>query len=439
MIRKIAYRIKTSIWLYPALYSVGSMLLAIGTAAVDQRFTGVSVYRALHVFATTTELAQAVLGIIAAAFITIATFTFSTAMVVLTMYSSQFTPRVVENFLNNQMTMKSFGVFLSGFIYAITSLLLIKESGESRLVIAASVGVLYIIVGLIYFLIFINHVSSQIQASGLIQRLYEEASARIGAYRAFMGATRTISEEDWLQSIGQRERMDIHADDDGYIQDIDFDQLRRVAGRNGWIICVRKVVGQFVAAKTRVASVFQTGSDAPGEEAVREIQDCLITGSKRTEANDFSFTIQKVAEIALKALSPGINDPHTAIHCLTMIGLLLRELSDMPGGYIVLGGEDDNGLAVSEAFDFETILYDAYHQIIHYGQADAAVMIAVFKSLRFVKAKASPQNIRVIDIYAAQLFERVSRQGFDALENRMVAKEYRDLATYQATQPGSTA
>ena len=151
MIRKIAYRIKTSIWLYPALYSVGSMLLAIGIAAVDQRFTGVSVYRALHVFATTTELAQAVLGIIAAAFITIATFTFSTAMVMLTMYSSQFTPRVVENFLNNQMTMKSFGVFLSGFIYAITSLLLIKESGESRLVIAASVGVLYIIVGLIYF------------------------------------------------------------------------------------------------------------------------------------------------------------------------------------------------------------------------------------------------------------------------------------------------
>ena len=151
LIRKIAYRIKTSIWLYPALYSVGSMLLAIGIAAVDQRFTGVSIYRALHVFATTTALAQAVLGIIAAAFITIATFTFSTAMVVLTMYSSQFTPRVVENFLNNQMTMKSFGVFLSGFIYAITSLLLIKESGESRLVIAASVGVLYIIVGLIYF------------------------------------------------------------------------------------------------------------------------------------------------------------------------------------------------------------------------------------------------------------------------------------------------
>ncbi len=172
---------------------------------------------------------------------------------------------------------------------------------------------------------------------------------------------------------------------------------------------------------------------------MREIRDCLITGSKRTEANDFSFTIQKVAEIALKALSPGINDPHTAIHCLTMIGLRLLELSDMPGGCIVLGGEDDDGLAVSEAFDFETILYDAYHQIIHYGQTDAAVMIAVFKSLRFVKAKASPQNIRVIDIYAAQLFERVSRQGFDALEIRMVAKEYRDLATYQAAQPGSTA
>ncbi|NLO36540.1 MAG: DUF2254 domain-containing protein [Clostridiaceae bacterium] len=431
MIRKIVNRVKNSIWLYPALYSVGSLLLAVSIAAVDQRFTGVSAHRILHVFATTSGLAQTVLGIIAAAFITIATFTFSTAMVVLTMYSSQFTPRVVENFLSNQTTMKSFGVFLSGFIYAITSLLLIKESGESRLVIAASVGVLYVIVGLVYFLIFINSVSSQIQASGLIRRLYEEASARIGQYRAYLDATRTISAEDWQKRIGQQEPVEVKAAVDGYIQEIDFDQLRHIAGKHGWIICIRKVVGQFVAAETRVASVFLTRPDALGEEEVREIQACLLTGSKRTETQDFGFTIQKVAEIALKALSPGINDPHTAIHCLTMIGLLLRELADVRRGYIVLGGEDDDGLAVSEAFDFEMILYDAYHQIIHYGQADAAVMIAVFKSLRFVKAKASQQNSQVIDTYAAQLFERMKQQGYDALEARMVAKEYRDLATYR--------
>ncbi len=423
MFRRIVNKVKSSIWLYPAIYSVASLMLSVAVAFVDQRYTDAVAHDIHSLFYTTPELAKTVLGIIAGAFITIATFTFSTAMVVLTMYSSQFTPRVVENFLNNQTTMKSFGVFLSGFIYAITSLLLIKADGNGNRVLAASVGVLYVIVGLIYFLIFINNVSTHVQASGLIQRLHDEAMNRISQYRDFVSQKKRVLSGDLEKWIGQRLEVDISSHADGYIQEINYDRLIRLTVEHRGVVCVRKVVGQFVSTKTRVMSIcLGPGQDLP-EEVIESFQRCLLIGNKRTEAQDFSFTVQKIVEIALKALSPGINDPNTAIHCLQMIGLLLRNLADQPGGYILLTETDDEGQVICESYDFEILLYDTYQQIVHYGQSDAAVMIAVFKSLRLVKDNASSENSRLINAYASLLFEKLKTQHFDHLDLQRLERE----------------
>lgn len=427
MFRRLVNKIKSSIWLYPAIYSVTSLLLAVAVAFVDQRYTDLLARDIHSLFYTTPDLAKTVLGIIAGAFITIATFTFSTAMVVLTMYSSQFTPRVVENFLNNQTTMKSFGVFLSGFIYAIASLLLIKAEGNGNQVLAASVGVMYVVVGLIYFLIFINNVSTHVQASGLILRLHHEASTRIGQYRDFVREKKRILPADLQEWIGQRHEADIFSHADGYIQEIDYDRLMRLAREHHGTLCVRKVVGQFISTETRVMTICLEPGETLAEEVYESFQQSLLIGNKRTESQDFSFTVQKIVEIALKALSPGINDPNTAIHCLQMIGLLLRSLADLPGGYILLNETDDDGQVICESYDFEILLYDTYQQIILYGQSDAAVLIAVFKSLRLVKDKASSENGRLINVYAALLLEKLKTHPFDQMDLQRLQKEYSDI------------
>ena len=134
--KKIINKIKTSIWLYPTIYSIGAFILSVGIKILETTYSDEMSLYLSTVFYTKSELAQTVLGIVASAFITIATFTFSTTMVVLTMYSSQFTPRVVENFLNNRVTMKSFGVFLSGFIFAISSLLFTNITNVGGFVLA---------------------------------------------------------------------------------------------------------------------------------------------------------------------------------------------------------------------------------------------------------------------------------------------------------------
>ncbi len=427
MLKKIVNKIGKSIWLYPAVYSLFAFVLAFVITIIDQVYVSKMTHYVFGLIYSTPYLAQSVLVIVASSFITIATFTFSTTMVVLTMYSSQFTPRVVENFLNNETTMKSFGVFLSGFIYAITSLLFLNVNENGNLVLAASVGVIYSIVGLIYFLIFIHNVSSHIQANGLIQRLQDEASEKIDLYRVAVSKSNIISERTVKKIIDNKKHFDLTSPKDGYIQEVNYKKIQKIAQEHDFIIDFKKVVGQFISTESRIITIFTDSEYAIEKEIQRDIYQNILIGSKKTETQDFSFTIQKIVEIAIKALSPGINDPNTAIHCLRIIGLLLRDLADIETGYIVMRDENENGFVLYEAYSFDILLYDAYQQIILYGTSDAAVMIAVLKSLRFSKGKASSENILIINDYAKNLYDKLLNHGYDPLEYVRINKEYDDL------------
>lgn len=425
--KKLINRIKTSIWLYPVIYSLFAIILAIGVTLIDKAYADEMSKYLNNLVYTSSSLAQAVLGIVANAFITIAIFTFSTTMVVLTMYTSQFTPRVVENFLNNKVTMKSYGVFLSGFIYAITSLLFINIGEEGNVVIVASVGVIYVIVGLVYFIIFIQSVSNHVQANDLISRLHEEASEKIREYVDFVSESKIISEEKMLEIVDNKNCVDVFGQSDGYIQEVDFERLERTAQDYNYIIRFEKVVGQFITTETRIYKIYIEGHNPLDDEALNEIHACTLVGNKKTQTQDFSFTIQKIVEIAVKALSPGINDPNTAIHCLKIIGVLLRDLAKIEKGYAISKEKDESSFIISEAYDFEILLYDAYNQIMFYGQSDVSIVIAGLKSLRFVRDKASWENIRSVDDYAKHLFEKQVEKGYSKLEYSKIQNEYNDL------------
>lgn len=293
MMKRILTRMRNSIWLYPVLYSLIALLLAIGVMLIDSYYVDTVSIFVHRLFFTSTALAQTVLEIVAMSFITIMTFTFSTTMVVLTMYSSQFTPRVVENFLNNQTTMKSFAIFLSGFIYAITSLLFLSINSKEDSVVAASVAVVYLIVGLIYFLIFVQSVATHIQASGLILRLYNEALGKIKRYIEFVEEQQIIPADQFEAMIKGKRVEYLTSLEDGYIQEMDYRRLLRLAEEFKVVVCFRKVVGQFISKETRVMTVYMDTEHTLSDEEQRYLQECVLVGNKKTEEQDFAFTIQK--------------------------------------------------------------------------------------------------------------------------------------------------
>lgn len=193
----------------------------------------------------------------------------------------------------------------------------------------------------------------------------------------------------------------------------------------------KKVVGQFISKETRILSVYHQGEIKIEEAQLKSMKETFLIGIKKTETQDFSFTIQKIAEIAIKALSPGINDPNTCIHCLKNIGILLRDLASIENGYIAYkDAQEDSAHLYIEAYDFERIIYDAFYQITLYGHQDASVVVALFKALRFVKGGASPENIKFIHAYGQYLYDQVGFLENDKMAFRKIQHEYQDLFDY---------
>lgn len=231
--------------------------------------------------------------------------------------------------------------------------------------------------------------------------------------------------------IGHKRLIEVSSPSDGYIQEIEYSNLKKITIDHQWIVCLKKVVGQFISKETRLLTIFydeaNLKSKSTDEAVIQEIQECIMIGNRKSETQDFSFTIQKIVEIAVKALSPGINDPNTVTYCLNILGVLLRDLADIKKGYIVVKEAEEVGLVIYETYDFELLIFDVYTQIMFYGGADATVVIAGFKSLRFIKAKATEENSKIIDEFARELFIKVVNRSFGELEFNKIQNEYNEL------------
>ncbi len=410
-----------NIWFYPAVYGLISLVGAIIIILIDTRYLARFQNIIPELLLTTPELARNIHGIIASAFITITTFTFSITMVVLTMYMSQLSPRVVENFLKNKSTMQSFGIFVGGFIYSIVSLLFTRDTAEGLHVISASIGVVYIAVGLVYFILFINSVATFIQTSNVIDRLYKESILKIEKYKDTLKNNYIIEEID-TKKFGHNKV--IRSNESGYIQKLDYNEISEIANKKKLIIHFEKVIGQFINNDEKIFTVYAQEDLEDKEEVLNKIKRLIIIGKRKTEEQDFSYTIQKIVEVALRAISPGINDPNTAIHCVKIIGVLLGMLSNINDGYIVVNKDkESDGMVLLEAYSFKMILYDAYTQIIHYGHGDIFLVIAVMRALKHVSVNSKKNNKKMVKEYIEFAYRKAKSGNLDQFELEILDME----------------
>lgn len=424
MFKKFVLKIKKSVWLYPAVQSLIAFVLVGTVVALDTRmlFDPEQVFPSIMF--TEVDLAQTILAAIAGSLLTMTTFTFSTIMVVLTMYTSQYSPRTVENFLNDSITMKVLGIFMGGFIYSILSLLFMRESISEYMVIAATVGVIYSIVCLAYFSIFINHVGNLIQANNLIDRLYREAGNNIDSYRASTEHSRI---EKSLNYADYPYKVALKSNTNGYIQLLDSGVLESISREISAKIVVNKVIGQFVTDETIIMEVYLLDRNEIDKSVSERLLNAITIGIERNEFQDFDFSVQKIVEIALRAISPGINDPNTANHCIRILGVLMGKISDLEDGYIVKESEDRSSGFALEAISFEKELYYTFYQLINYGKSDISVVLAIYKSLRSISKKASSENRAKVHELGDYLYQHIDERLKTGIDGKMIDVERADI------------
>ncbi len=419
-------RIRQSIWLYPAIYAIISVLGAQIVILVDSGYLAQYKESIPSIFLTSTELARMIHGIVAGAFITIMTFTFSITMVVLTMYMSQLSPRVVENFLTQRNTMQSFGVFLGGFTYSIVSLLFTRDAVQEYTVISASIGVLYIAVGLIYFMMFINNVVRFIQTGNVLERLYSDSEVKIRQYKKML-EEHELEPEPLIEEYSGI--FHIVSQKNGYIQQIADRELFQMVDKRKVAVVFQKVIGQYVTQGQRLFSIYYGTESEDVQEMADEIRSLVVIGDRKTEKQDFAYTIQKMVEVALRALSPGINDPFTAIQGIRMIGELLGLLCEESYGYIRVDDDpDESGFVLLEAYCFHFLLHDAFDQIIAYGMADIKVLTALLQTLQYLERRGSKENQEIVQNYREFLIRKIKASSFDSYELKQIEKYEKRLS-----------
>lgn len=374
--KRLLMKIRKGIWVVPALYSTASLALAILTVSLDTYWIHKIEPFLPVMMLTSIDLAQTVLSAIASSLLTMTTFTFSTVMVVLTTYSSQFSPRTLQNFVKDKTTMRGLGIFLGGFIYSIISLLFMRQSLEEHLVSSAFIGVLYAIVCLAFFAYFIHHIATSIQISRLIERLEEEALKVIDYYHGIQ-KDQDVNPYKTIPPQYER-RREFPSYKSGFIQYIDFSGLVNIASKGDVLINFEKGIGDFVKEGEILLHIHsQPGHD----ELVEDLSPYIFIGRERMGEYDLAYSLQKIVEVALRAISPGINDPNTARDSIKYLGLIISETHRIQDGILRLHDDDRNPRVLVTVFSFNHILYNTYYQIVHYGKGDISVILSIMDSL----------------------------------------------------------
>ncbi|QPC47814.1 DUF2254 domain-containing protein [Mangrovibacillus cuniculi] len=381
MIKEWILKEENTVWSKPLLYSIFSLILVIFIQIIDRGIIPLESYLP-SIFLVEKPLVETVLSTLSGALLTMTTITFSTIMVVLTTYSTQFSPRTLKNYLTKPTATRVLGVFMGGFVYSTVSLLMLDVSEEnSGVVLSATVGVLVALVCLGYFAYFIHNVATFIRVSNLIEELTSDALAS------------SVKEKQEIEDINgelihgsftlfSKEGMPtatIYAKKDGYVQLINYKGLVEFAEKNDCLCMFTIPIGTYVTTSTAIATIVGTKTVEMNSE------EYITIGAERTTLQDREYGIQKLVEVALKAISPGINDPNTAIDCIKHLKEPLKEAILISGVYLLLPNENGEQKVLIPRRTAEDILYAAFYQLAHYGRQDVSVLRAILETLHFVE------------------------------------------------------
>ena len=432
--------LRSSFWFLPALMAGGAIALAFTTVALDELVTDQWLQALGWAYGGGAEGASLVLGTIAGSMITIAGVVFSMTLVALSLASSQLGPRLLRNFMRDTTNQVVLGTFVATFVYCLLVLRTIRRADEIAFVphLSVTIGVLSALVSLGVLIYFIHHVSVSIQADEVVARVGKELVEgidRLFPEQIGKGQPRSAMEARDAgvpESFGH-EAHPVGADADGYLQLIDADALMTLATHEDVLIRLERRPGQYVVAGRPLVMVWP--GERVSEEFAARVNSCFALGNQRTSAQDAEFAIHQLVEIAVRALSPGINDPFTAVACVDRLGSALFRLAqrDMPSPYRF---DDQHRLRVVAAtVAFPGIVDAAFHPIRQYARSSTAVTIRLLETIAVIGGAAHrPQDRAALRRHAGMIV-RGARDGLPEDEDRREAEDRYSAAIQALREP----
>ncbi|UCF90195.1 MAG: DUF2254 domain-containing protein [Desulfobacterales bacterium] len=424
------YRLRSSFWFLPALMTVLVIGLFFTNQAMDEFLRHSPLTERWWVYTGGPAGARSVLSTIAASMITVAGVVFSITIVVLTLASSQFGPRLIKNFMQVRVYQIVLGTFVATFIYCILVLQTIRDFADMVYVpvISFFFGLLLAILNLGLLIFFIHSVSESIQADNIIAKVFRdlhEATDRIFPDK--------LGHDDLIRSEQKREAdmppefhhqaAEVMAENSGYLQVVDNDGLMRIAVEEDLLIHLDHRPGDFITRGHILVKIWP--GERAGETLAPKINSVFILGAVRTLEQDVEFAINQMVEVAVRALSPGVNDPFTALTCIDWLGVALSRLAGrrLPSSHRY--DDEDRLRVIAKPFDFEGITDAAFNLIRQNALASVAVTIHLLETITTVAARVRGSDARgVLLRHAAMIYRGGKDQAWSEGDREDVAQRY---------------
>lgn len=378
-------RLRDEFWAIPLLCTFLALALGIVLGGIDQSL-GTS--RALpFLFGGGPEGARALLTAVITAMISFTGLVFSITIVVLQLTSSQFSPRVIRTFLQDRFIQLVLGVFVATFVYGMVVLRSVHGTADHKPVVpqlAITVAFMFVLASVVVFLFYIHHIAQSIRAATIITRIGDDT-------RELLEQRHPADADPAELALPTGTGHEVASVSLGVVREVDDAVLRRLAEKHGCVVCVIPSMGAFVPAGAPLVRVF--GDDPPRDG---DLCSAVKLGDERSLDQDVGFGLRQLVDIAERALSPGINDPSTAVQVVDQLHDILRRLCTRP---IVPRQHraDDGGLAVDVPQPgFADYLDLAVDEIAHWGSESDRVMRRLETMLEDQRSAARPEHRPVV-------------------------------------------
>lgn len=410
--------LRSSFWFVPSLMVAGSVVLAGALIEMDSAGSDEWFAQWPRLFGAGAEGARGMMSTIASSMMTVVGVTFSMILVVLALASSQYTSRVLRNFIRSRITQFVLGTFAGIFTYCLIVLRTIRGGDDSAFVptLAVFFGFVLALVGVSALMFFIHHIASSIQASSIIATVADETMLAID--RLFPGRLAHGSSDDDEQPapfhLPERGWQAVPARGNGYIQNVDGAALLRLAREHKTVVRMERGIGDFVVDNTPLVSLAL--EDPPDVELIDALQSAYHIDRHRTLEQDAAFGIRQIVDMALRALSPSTNDTTTAVMCVDYLTAILSLLASrsIPASHRY---EDGDLRVITIGPTFAGLVAESFDQIRGSAIGNVGIMLRMLGALKTIATfTASPSRRRALREqvqWLAELSERTVECSYD--------------------------
>ena len=389
--------VTSGLWFVPGVCVLAGIGLAVGLTGLDVYIGSDWIAKQSRVFGVGAEGSRGMLSSIAGSMMTVASLTFSLTISTLATASSQYTSRLIRNFMRDRVNQFVLGYFVGLFGYCLVVLRSIRSGDEGAFVPSLAVfgGLVLALVSIGVLVYFIHHIAESIQASTILDRVTKETVEAIDHLFPAKAAEPAGDHAD-TPDAAEDARTQWHAvtaDKIGYVQSVDTAALVRIAEKHDTVVRMEADIGAFVSTHGVLCAL--AGVEKPDDETADELRSAFSVGSARTIEQDPAFGVRQVVDIALKALSPGINDTTTGVMCVQHLGAILEALvrRDIPDRF---RAKDGTLRLIARGRTFEAVVRLALDQIRDSADGNVAVMVAMLRMLANTARQADTPARRVV-------------------------------------------